>query len=141
MNNTQSSPDTANPQNVGTSAPVNSGEDFQKTAAPEELNNQRDGLTVETTGEPLPAGTAVSSSSAATWLWVAGFVALMIVIVYIARLMIADDEGKLGASKPAAKPAARKKAASTATAKKTTAKKTKSGKPVAKKKKTTKKRR
>lgn len=142
LNNTQSTPNTANPQNVGERPATNQGADFQQTAPADQLNNQQENLVVQSTGEPLPAGTVKSSSDASTWLWLAGIMVLLAVIIFVARLMVADDEEKLDIAAPSSEPGKSNPSISAKPVKKTNPKKTKSGKPTTKKrKKSAKKRR
>ncbi len=143
LNDTQSAPDTGNPQNVGESANPSNGADFQQTA-PQDLlkQEQRQSLSVQETGEPLPAGSStVAVDGGLSLLWWALLIVLAVVVGSILAIRflgeredenITEESPKLASSSPSK--------SSTAKAKKRPAR-TKSGKPVKSRKKSSKKRR
>lgn len=137
LNNTQTAPDTRNPQDVIPADGASRAEDFQSTAPQDALNQELDSLEVQSTGEPL-SGTleGVSSDNSIFLGTFAIFVLLAAGAFVLARLLKESSEDIASATSPAA--AARPKATANKASKTKKApakKKTSSGKPVAKKRK------
>jgi flagellar biosynthesis/type III secretory pathway M-ring protein FliF/YscJ len=141
LNNTQSAPDTGNPQNAGEANGASDSSDFQKTAPVDALNQSR-ALEVQETGDPVENGSqaAANGSMSNVW-WGLGILVIIAIgsMLAIKFLKEQDEENKTAVAVPAkstSKPAEKKSAV------KSTVKKTRSGKPAAKKtKKATKKKR
>ena len=138
LNNTRQVSDTSNPQNAGETSGPSNGADFQSTAPQDVLRQeQQQSLTVQETGEPLPAGsnTSVVDGGLSVMWWAVIIIASVAVGSVLAIKLWGDSDESYTPAEPA-KPA---RAKSTATKKKVT--KTKSGKPAKSRKKTTKQRR
>ena len=135
LNQTQTTPNTGNPQNVGGTESVNEGSDFQQTAPQDLLSQQQRALAVEETGDPLPAANTppAGGSSMLIWLILAGLLVAVGVGIWAAKFFDEDEE----VSSPAPQLAKTKMAPAT----KNKITKTKSGKPVKKSKKPARKRR
>lgn len=134
---TQTAPNTGNPQNVGETNSANESADFQQTAPQDLLTQEQRSLVVEETGQPLSSPNApaqVGGSSLVIWLLLAGLVLAIGIGIWAARFFSEDEEEQV----PIAPRPSKAKTATT-TKRKTT--KTKSGKPVKKRKKAAQKRR
>lgn len=136
LNNTSTTPDTANPQNASQSSGGNRAEDFQPAAEASALDENTQELSVQQTGEPRE-GVAKLTDGANYWAW--GLIAVVVVVglVWFVKLLIEDTAPDAAPARSAvSKPSAKK-----AAAKKTTAKKKPSAKKKAPAKRSAKKRR
>lgn len=127
LNNTQSAPDTANPQGVGTSNGASNASDFQETAPQDTLQNQSTSLGVD--GVQANNSTQSVTDGLSPFWWAAIAFGVVFVCSYLA-IRFFDKEAKAPArvaSRPAAKktakkPVAKKKPATRKSTKKTTKK-------------------
>lgn len=127
LNNTSQTPDTANPQNASQSSGGSRAEDFQPAAEASNLGENTNELSVQQTGEPREGGTMVADG-ANYWAWGLIAVAVVIGVVWLAKLLIDDTAPESAPARSTSRSTS--KSASQRTARKTTAKK----KPAAKKK-------
>lgn len=145
LNNTQTGPQTANPQSVtGGAADAGNSADFQQTAPQDALSRDgRQELSVQNTGEPLSGTVSVASANSISLVWWAVLITTSIIIGSILAIKYLGAQDEEAAPAPAArKPSVAKTANKPAAAK--AAKKparSKSGKPVKRRKKPVKKRR
>lgn len=142
LNNTQATPNTDNPQDVGGADNANNGADFQQTA-PVDVLTKSQTLEVQQTGDPISGGlpAATDSSWSFVW-WGLGILVIVVVASILAiRFLKQQDEEAADVAPATVKEPAASKAAAQPAAKKPV-KKTKSGKPaIRKRKKSAKKRR
>lgn len=140
MENTQSSPNTANPQQAPSAGGASNAADFQSTAPSDALRTEMQNLSVQETGQPLEGGRSVASGSGSNG-WIIVVVAMAVVAVFVIfkliREAIEDNRATSArAAAPAASSSAKKKPATTkkaSPAKKPAAKRKK--KPATKKRK------
>lgn len=128
LNQTQSTPQTSNPQDAVPSEGASNSADFQSTAPEEALRQQTEALSVQETGDPVSGSTtaALDNSFSIAILFIIGLLIAGAVIFY--KLMKETVEES---AQPQSKPAATKKSSTTkkTPAKKPASKKTPSGKP------------
>lgn len=122
LNNTQSTPNTANPQGAGEANNASNAADFQQTAPSDVLKDRTQDLNVQDTGAQLPVNEAAINWT--PWLLGLGIVVLLAALVVAARQFMAAREG----AEPIPAPAKSKAAASKKKPSRT--KSVKSGKPV-----------
>lgn len=128
LNDTQSAPDTGNPQGVGTSNGASNAGDFQQTASQETLQDQNQSLQVEDV--TVASQTPANSAGLSPFWWALIAFAVVFAISYLAIKLFDTEEP--APARAAARPTpatTKKKSVANKSAKKTTAKK----KPAARK--------
>ncbi len=147
QNNTNNTPApaTSNPQDPAAYPGASNGADFQSTATREALTGQSNQeLTVQETGQPIAGnGTAAAGGLPELWLWIGGFVVIVIIIVVVVRKLInepLDEMADRPAAAPARKPTTAKKTAAKSAGQRTASAKKKTAPPYRRKKKATRKR-
>lgn len=90
LNETQSAPQTANPQTAGGAGPANDSADFQQTAPSDTLEQENQSLGVQESGR-LPSAATVRQDNS-MWFWGVGILVSLVVIVVITRLLMAEDK-------------------------------------------------
>lgn len=139
LNQTQSAPQTANPQKASGTDIGSQSSDFQQAATQDALNQgAQQSLSVQNNGEPLTGRPAASAGDSVAYIWWAVLILAVIVVGSILGIKYFNED----AQEPAAGPSPKKSAAASkkkaATVKKPA--KTKSGKPAKKRKTAAKKR-
>lgn len=122
LNETQSTPNTSNPQDAVPADGASNASDFQSTAPYDALNQEAENLTVQKTGDPLEAQSVSAVSDASVVFWVIfGVIVFALSLVLLFKLIKEGKEDDAAVSSAASATSTKPKATKTA-AKKTPAK-------------------